>query len=110
MLREAVDLAYSRDLAIELGKVEEDFRKWRVGEIDEFELTENIHKYHNGPAKDLFGKYVGNPFIDNLTASALIDGLISSDEVPAELVEFLRPCVERVREVRERHDRDFAEL
>lgn len=56
-LRELGGIAYERDLSEHLGKLESEFRRWRSGEIDAFEVGEAIRRFHQGPARELFSKY-----------------------------------------------------
>jgi hypothetical protein len=56
-LRELGAAAYERDLSDELTKLESEFKRWRSNEIGAFELSEAIHRFHQGPSRDLFSKY-----------------------------------------------------
>jgi hypothetical protein len=56
-LRELASIAYERELARELAKLEDGFRRWRAGEINAFGLSDAIHLFHQGPSRDLFSKY-----------------------------------------------------
>ena len=50
-------MAYERELAKALESLEEDFKRWRKNKITAFELSELIHKFHNGVARDLWSFY-----------------------------------------------------
>jgi hypothetical protein len=76
-------MAYERDLSAPLATLEAEFKRWRKSEIDAFELSAAIHRFHKGPARELFGKYLE----DNLewsVALAIHRGLISEGEAGAE--------------------------
>ena len=49
-----VFLTYERELAKALESLGEDFKRWRKTKISAFELSELIHKFHNGIARDLW--------------------------------------------------------
>jgi hypothetical protein len=53
-LRELAGVAYTRELSAELAKLEGDFGQWRSGEIDPFELSDRIHRFHDGISRDLW--------------------------------------------------------
>lgn len=50
-------LTYERELAKSLESLGDDFKRWRKNRISAFELSEFIHKFHNGPARDLWSFY-----------------------------------------------------
>jgi hypothetical protein len=56
-LRELAGMAYRRELGAELSKLEEEFARWRSGEIDPFELSDRIHRFHDGISRDLYVLY-----------------------------------------------------
>ena len=43
-LRELGTLAHARELSTELAKVESAFARWRSGEIDGFDVSDEIHQ------------------------------------------------------------------
>lgn len=88
-MRELVAVAYERELSRELGKLAEKFELWKEDKLDSFELSERIHKFHNGAARKIYGKY-NDIEPDIALAYALIAGLISDEECPPEIVDNLR--------------------
>jgi hypothetical protein len=96
-LRELGAMAYERDLAAELSKVEEDFGRWRAGEIDAHDLTERIHRFHQGPARSLFSKY-DHSNLEFAVAHAIHRGLISEEEAGADVIEMIRSHLAFLRE------------
>ncbi len=52
-LRRLAGLAYERELAKALEALEESFGQWRKKKISAFELSDCIHKFHNGTARNL---------------------------------------------------------
>lgn len=59
----------------------EDFEQWRQGKMGSGELTERIHKFHHGPARELFKQYNHN-WLELNVAVAIVDGLLDRAQVP----------------------------
>ncbi|MEK6564079.1 MAG: hypothetical protein AABZ65_03505 [Candidatus Omnitrophota bacterium] len=79
-LRELVGLAYERELGKALEALEESFRQWRKKKISAFELSDRIHKFHNGVARDLWGFYeIGHTEL--LVRHAIAEEIILKSEV-----------------------------
>ena len=51
------DIAHERELKRELTELYQDFQKWRNKEINGFELNGRIHKYHQGPSREVWKIY-----------------------------------------------------
>ena len=85
--RELVATAYLRELTAALTALAARVAAWRAGQIDVFQLNEEVHAYHNGPARDLWKKY--NMPADLLLTLLVAGGVIQKDEVPADLLEAL---------------------
>jgi hypothetical protein len=83
-VRELVALAYERELGRELGLLEVEFSRWRHGELDVLELSDLIHRFHDGVARDLYSAYTNN-MPDLALGSAIARGILSPDEVPPEI-------------------------
>jgi hypothetical protein len=56
-LRELGTTAHAREPSTELAKVEAAFARWRSGEIDAFDLNDVIHRFHDGPSRQLYTAY-----------------------------------------------------
>jgi len=62
-----------------------DFDRWKRGEIDSFELTERIHKFHQGPNREIYNRYsVGGFHLVPVVDYAIREGLIAKESVPPE--------------------------
>lgn len=96
-LRKLGGLAYERELAQELARLEAEFTRWRAGHMDAFDLSDAIHKFHQGPARDLFSRY-GNSKPDRSVAWAIHRGLVSNDEAGEDLCNALAPQVASLQE------------
>jgi hypothetical protein len=92
-LRELAGVAYSRELGAELSKVEEDFARWRSGEIDPFELSDRIHRFHDGISRDLYVTYrdLSPPFV---VARAVALGILERPEIPPEILAALESAIQ----------------
>jgi hypothetical protein len=90
MIREYAAQAYEIELGQALGELEQQFALWRAGQISAGELSDRIHAFHQGPSRELWGRY--NARIDDmLVAHAIVTGLLPRETIPAELLEALQP-------------------
>ena len=88
-LRRLAGLAYERELAKALTSLEEDFGRGRKNKITAFELSELIHKFHNGIARDLWSFYeTGHAELN--VRHAIAEGIISKTEISPGILEKLR--------------------
>ncbi len=95
-MRELQGLAWQRELEEELGSLENLFSSWREGRIDAFELSDQIHKFHNGASRDLYTRYSGNHY-DITVPGAIANGKIDESEVSKELLEIISEYIEHIR-------------
>jgi len=92
-LRELAGLAYTRELGAELAKLEAEFSRWRSGEIDPFELSDRIHRFHDGRSRELYIAYdVRNAHTS--VARAVAHGILERAEVPADILAALASGIE----------------
>lgn len=90
-------LAHDRELGLYLSELEARFRKWREGRIGPSELSDFIHKFHGGSAREVFKTY-RLLRRDQLVARALGIGLLKKDEVAEEIRESLADLIDHYRE------------
>jgi len=83
-LRYLDGVAYERNLDLELAKLHTQFLRWEEKQISGFELNELIHKYHQGPARDLYFTYQGTSMNSIRVARAIVDSIIAPSEVSEE--------------------------
>jgi len=88
LLREYAAAAHEEELRRALLPVSEAFGRWERGELASSELSEIIHKFHQGPARDLWVRY-NAPHLEMVVAFAVTTGVLGRDTVPAELLEHL---------------------
>lgn len=96
-LRELASLAYMRELAAELAKLEAQFARWRSGDLDPFALSDEIHSFHDGVARDLYKLY-GNLSPDHLVARAPAREVLQGTDVPSELLAALESLLQIYRD------------
>jgi hypothetical protein len=95
-LRELARLAYTRELGAELAKLEAEFARWRGGEIDPHELSQRIHRFHDGVSRDLYVFYRDVlPVLAVARAVAL--NVIQEAEIPPEILSALEPVIQLQR-------------
>jgi len=87
-----IGAAHERALANALQELDNHFDRWRRGEIDPFELAAIIHKFHDGPARDIYNRFSDrrNSRLVALTAYSVASGLVEEGAVPPEV----RPYIE----------------
>ena len=92
LIREYAGQAYEIELGQALGELEQQFSHWRSGQISAGELSDRIHAFHQGPSRELWGRY--NARIDDmLVAQAIVTGLLPRETIPAELLEAIQPSM-----------------
>src|SRR5215217_736895 len=96
-LRELARVAYTRELSAELAKLESDFVQWRSGEIDPFELSDRIHRFHDGISRNLYVLYRDLP-PSRSVARAVVLQLLQETEVPTEILSALESASEFYRD------------
>jgi hypothetical protein len=88
-MKELSGKAYERELRGEMEKLAEQFQLWRDNQIDTWDLKEAVHKFHNGPARKLYGRYTDlSP--EQVLPYALHKGLVAYEELPEEIIDEMR--------------------
>ena len=93
LVREYAAIAHDRELGQALGDLGAQFERWRRGEIGPVELTDLIHQFHDGPARDVWRKYATNR-LEPALALAVATGLVRKEELPAELGQHLAGLID----------------
>jgi len=88
LLRQYAAAAHEEELRRALLPVAEAFKRWERKELASGELSEIIHKFHQGPARDLWVRY-NTAHLGMVVALAIATGLLSRDTIPAELLDHL---------------------
>jgi hypothetical protein len=91
-LRHLAGLAYERELGAALAALEAQFQEWHAGKLDVHELSDAIHQFHNGVARDLYVTYTRlEPRV--AVAQAVGRKILRDDEVPPTLREALQSLI-----------------
>ncbi len=86
--REYAATAHKEELRRALLPMAEAFKRWERRELGSGELSEIIHQFHQGPARDLWVRYHA-PHLELAVAFAITTGLLARDTIPGELLEHL---------------------
>ncbi len=94
--KQLIGKAYQREQDKALEALRHEFDRWKSGEIDCWELTDLIHRFHNGESRDLYKIYeMGDTKIALARAVAL--GILGEEEVPAALRESMQATIDFFR-------------
>jgi len=93
LLREHAADAHEEELRRALVPVAEAFKRWERGELGSGELSEIIHRFHQGPARELFARY-NTPCLEMIVAYAITVGVLDRQKIPAELRDHLARALE----------------
>lgn len=96
-LRKLCGEAYEIELSAELSKLENDFARWKLKQIDSFDLDQVIHEYYSGARKYLFGLYARRSNEDFAVARAVATGNILPTKISPSLFAKLESTVTSVR-------------
>jgi hypothetical protein len=95
-LRQLAGIANKRELDQELEKLFQHFESWRSGKKSSFELSDLIHKFHQGASREIWKIYTyADP--DTAVSRALAFGFLKKEEVSEELLEILEPKIDLFR-------------
>lgn len=100
-LAELVTAAHETALRRELAKLDEHFERWRRSEIDSFDLSERIHQFHEGPAREIYKEftYTRSADLPMLAARAIQSGVLPKHAVPDDVVPYLERLLAFYREL-----------
>lgn len=96
MLRELSGKAWDCELGTHLAGVAEKVDQWRASRIDSFELSDAVHKFHDGASRETWSVYNAlTP--DVLVARALAFGFLDEADVPETIRAALSGRIEFMR-------------
>ena len=61
LLRQLAQEAWEAELTRELEELFETFCKWADKGVSAFDLSDQIHEFHNGVSRELYNRYTGLP-------------------------------------------------
>lgn len=86
-------IAHERKLTGALAELEREFVRWREGALDAFELSDRIHAFHDGTAREIWKAYASNAMLDAQVAHDIAAGTIAADEAGTEVLAALEPAI-----------------
>jgi hypothetical protein len=87
-LRELAGIANEREIDQEMEMLYQHFENWRNEKISCFELNDLIHKFHQGPSREIWKMYTySDP--DTAVSRAVALGLLKKEEIPGNLLDIL---------------------
>lgn len=89
-LRVLAQRAYERELNHSLTELRSHFQRWQAGELNAFDLSDRIHKFHQGSSRELYTRYTQLD-AEVLVVRALQEGLLEENELSTELLRALVP-------------------
>lgn len=93
ILRDLAGVAYERELRKALLDLHDRFHDWLKDRTDAFALSDAIHAFHDGAARDLYVFYTrGRPEMQ--VARAVAHDVLSRDEVPESILHELASLIE----------------
>lgn len=98
-LRELAELAHERAMTLAIEELAADFDLWRQGEISPFELAHRIHKFHQGPDRQIHLRYTRGADLPFLVVQSIREGLIPRESIPEEVLPYLDSAFELFRDL-----------
>jgi hypothetical protein len=97
LVRELAVRAYAEALGQELSKLHDHFHAWQEGRLSPFDLADEIHKFHQGPNRDLY-VYFTRASRERVVAEAVVEGLIAEASLPDEVHAYLARDIDLARQ------------
>jgi hypothetical protein len=98
-LRDLAGRAHETALRRALIDLRREFDAWERGEIDAFELKERIHKFHQGPAREICLRFSGGVDLRLLAGYCVHESLIEKESIPAEVMPYIESALSFYREI-----------
>src|SRR5256712_145001 len=86
LLRECAAAAHEEELRRALLPIAEAFKRWEQGGLASGELSELIHRFHQGRAREVYVRYDTNQ-LEAPVAYAIVTGVLDRKAAPAEVLD-----------------------
>ena len=96
-LRALAQRAYEAELSLALNALHGKFQKWQAKEISPWDLTEDIHKFHDGTARDLYKFYEMSSNVELSVAHAVATGILAFEEIEENCQPLLQSTIDYLR-------------
>lgn len=80
-LRELAGAAHEEELRRALAPLHAAFDRWGRGELSSGALSDAIHQFHDGAARELFARY-NSGLLEAVVACAIVSGFVDRASVP----------------------------
>lgn len=107
-LRQLADHAYERELGLELTALHNEFERWQRGEVTAFDVSAAIHRFHQGPARDLYRTYT-QPYPKAAVAHAIQTGILDRAKIAPDVLQELAGALSMFEESAHRDDTEGRE-
>lgn len=89
LLRQLASKAHEREVRKLLEPLAGSFTEWEAGKLGTWDMVERIHRFVQGPCRRLAKRYDTASILHMNVAYAIVTGLVSESEVPAEVMKAL---------------------
>jgi hypothetical protein len=96
-IRDAASVAYERELSDALFSLAETFEEWKSGSRNAFDVSDAIHEFHQGEARELFNRYGSGSVPDLAVAGAVARGIMTLNEIPPSGRDHIAGIVQAIR-------------
>lgn len=96
-IRSLISKVYERELNLELKSLDQYFEQWRKGDLSPFDLSNEIHEFHQNTARKLYSKYQSRVLFPIYVAQGVVRGLLKEDEISNQTLDALRPKIEMIK-------------
>jgi hypothetical protein len=96
-MNELLTLAWERELSEHLQALSGKFDEWKNKKINVWDLADHIHKFHNGPSRDLYNLYNDKMEVP-VIARAVAKKLLLREEIPDNIYELIETCLSMFEE------------
>ncbi len=97
-IRDLAALAYERELDKALLSLAEQINAWRQRQLSAGELSDQIHRFDTGIARELYTRY-HDGYVELQVAYAIVTGLIQETEVPRDVWPYLQTALQFYRDL-----------
>lgn len=91
-IRSLASKAHEEEMRRALILLADKFDQWKAGSRTSLELVEEIHKFHDGEALELYKRY-DHPVEEMAVAMALTNGILKESSASPEVLEALKPAM-----------------
>jgi hypothetical protein len=93
LIRECAAAAHEAELRRALLPLAEAFKQWERRELDSFALSDLIHQFHQGPAREIWLRYATR-HLSPAVAHAIATGVLDRAAVPVEVLDNVAGLIE----------------